>query len=214
VRELKAAPLGVVLETPLRRGRNTESALGNLFTDAFRASVKGADVAINNTDGGLRADLPAGPLTYGSLFEVFPFDNRLVTLRLTGRDLRRVVAKQLQRNQAPLGISGVRVDARCAGGVLDVGLRSASGRTIRDEQTLLVVTTDFLATGGDEILAPAMPAGGFALASPADDSPVARDVVAAWFRRHGGRLREEQFLDASHSRWGHAGPLPMDCRAR
>src|SRR6185369_8007387 len=100
VRELKAAPLGVVLETPLRRGRNTESALGNLFTDAFRASVKGADVAINNTDGGLRADLPAGPLTYGSLYEVFPFDNRIVTLTLTGRQLRTVVAAHLQRSRA------------------------------------------------------------------------------------------------------------------
>ena len=37
------------------------------------------------------ADLPAGPLTYGSLFEVFPFDNKLVPVPLTGAQLRRLV---------------------------------------------------------------------------------------------------------------------------
>ena len=52
-------PLGVVLETPIRAALiGTESPLGNLFTDAMLAAVPGADVAINNTRGGLRADLP------------------------------------------------------------------------------------------------------------------------------------------------------------
>ena len=55
------------------------------MTDALLAAVPGADIAINNSGGGLRADLPAGPLTYGSVFEVMPFDNLLVRLRLTGR---------------------------------------------------------------------------------------------------------------------------------
>ena len=50
-------PLGVVLETPIRAALiGTESPLGNLFTDAMLAAVPGADVAINNTRGGLRAD--------------------------------------------------------------------------------------------------------------------------------------------------------------
>ena len=210
VRALKATSLGVLIETPLRRGQSSESALGNLFTDAFRASVKGADVAINNTDGGLRADLPAGPLTYGSLYEVFPFDNRIVKLTLTGRQSRAVIATQLQSSRAALGISGLQVDARCTGRGLDVVLRGSSGRTIRDAQTLVVATTDFLATGGDGIFAPVMPAEGFALA---DDTPLARDVVAEWLRRRGGRLQEAQLVDPSHRRWMHTGALPMDCRA-
>ena len=47
-----------------------------------------ADVVINNTDGGLRVDLPAGPLTYGRLFDVFPFNNQLVELatRMKGNE--------------------------------------------------------------------------------------------------------------------------------
>ena len=78
-----------MLETPIRR-LVPASPLGNLVTDAYLAAVPGADVALNNSGGGLRADLPAGPLTYGSVFEVMPFDNLLVSLRLTGRQLRQV----------------------------------------------------------------------------------------------------------------------------
>jgi 5'-nucleotidase len=65
VRALKARPLDVTLDTPVRR-LTPESPLSNLFTDALLASMPGADVALHNASGGLRADLPAGPLTYSS----------------------------------------------------------------------------------------------------------------------------------------------------
>ena len=83
VRALQATPLGIVLGETLRRTGDPESPLGNLFADAFRDAMPGADVALNsNSRGGLRADLPAGALTFGRLYEAFPFDNRLVTLTL------------------------------------------------------------------------------------------------------------------------------------
>ena len=89
VRALQAATLGVILDTPILRARDAESPLGNLFADAQRERT-GADVAINNNvRGGLRADLPQGPLTLGRLYDAFPFDNRLVTVTLTGAELGR-----------------------------------------------------------------------------------------------------------------------------
>ena len=97
----KRMPLGVQLPAPIRRTGSSDSPLGNLFADAYRAGAPGADVAINNTSGGLRADLPAGPLTYGGVFEVMPFDNLLVTLRLTGRALRQVFAASVGQVEAP-----------------------------------------------------------------------------------------------------------------
>jgi 5'-nucleotidase len=45
----------------------------------------GATLAVVNA-GGLRADLLAGPLTYGALYEMFPFENYVVVLDLTGRE--------------------------------------------------------------------------------------------------------------------------------
>ena len=66
VRAMQATPLRAVLDTPMRREAGLESPLGNLFADALLESSAGADLAVtNNRIGGLRADLPAGPLTFG-----------------------------------------------------------------------------------------------------------------------------------------------------
>ena len=192
-------PIGVTLETPIRVAPiGTESPLGNLFTDAMRAALPGVDIALNNTRGGLRADLPRGALTYGQLYETFPFDNQLVRLELTGAELARVFETQVREGRAPPGIAGVRVAASCAGGGLSLTMTLASGRTVRPGDRLSVVTTDFLATGGDRILTPVMPPGGF----PLDESlPLVRDVVVDWLEDRGGRLRADQFIDNARPRW-------------
>jgi 5'-nucleotidase len=206
----KARPLGVQVETAIRRGSAPESPLGNLFADAFRQSVPGADVALNNTFGGLRSDLRPGPLTYGALYEVFPFDNRLFRITLTGRELKRVAAVQLTRQRLPAGISGFRVVARCAGGELDVTLLRPDGTPIRDDERLAVATTDFIATGGDAILTPVMPRQGFAVPERA---PLARDAVAAQLEKRGGSIRSADLVDTRHPRWTVPGGLPLTCGA-
>jgi 5'-nucleotidase len=205
---LKASPLGVVLETPVARAPRPDSPLGNLFVDALRESVPGADAAVYNVRGGIRADLPAGQLTYGEVFAMIPFDNRIAMLHLTGAELEGVVARQLQAETPRMGISGLRVTAQCADGAVAVSLERPSGRRVTDDERLVVVTTDFLAFGGNEILTPVMPPGGFPVAA---DAPIARDLIAGWFRKRGGRLRAEQFVDAPNSRWTYPGELPMRC---
>jgi 5'-nucleotidase len=210
VEAMKAMPLGVTLATPVRRA-GRESPLGNLFTDALLGSVPDADVAMNNTFGGLRADLPAGPLTYGSLYEVFPFDNRIVILDLSGRELRQVLTAQLLGNGGLVGVSGIRVTAACAGTTLGVTLTRPSGAALRDDEVVRVVTTDFLATGGDRIFAPIMPPQGFTYS---DDEPVARDLVADWLRRRGGTIREGELVDLERPRWSYPGSLPVRCSRR
>jgi 5'-nucleotidase len=209
-RELKARPLGVVLETPVRRQRGNESPLGNLVTDALRSSVAGADVALHNISGGLRADLPPGPLTYGSVFEVMPFDNRVVQLRVTGRDLRRMFAAQLQRGTI-VGISGIRVVGECAGDTLRVALHRPSGALVSDDERLVAVTIDFLATAGDGLLAPLVPMPDFTIP---DNAPQSREVVVEYLTRRGGRLNEEQLIDNRNPRWTFPASLPVTCRAR
>jgi 2',3'-cyclic-nucleotide 2'-phosphodiesterase (5'-nucleotidase family) len=198
VNALRAMPLGVTLDTSVARGNDAESPLGNLLTDAFRESVAGADLAINNTFGGIRADLPRGPLTYGSVYNTFPFDNRLVTLRLTGADVRRVFAAAIRGGDRAPGISGLRVRARCTGGGLDVSMVRAGGAIIQDTDALVVVTTDFLALGGDGVFRPIMPPQGFAL-DP--DAPLAREVLVAWLKRRGGRLSGSDLVDTKNPRW-------------
>jgi len=208
VSSIKARPIGMLLETPVRRVGTVESPLGNLFTDAMRLSVPGADVSLHNTSGGLRADLPQGPLIYGSVFEVMPFDNKVVTLRLTGRQLRTVFATQLQKSRRVVGVSGIRVRAGCSGSALDVAMLRPSGAPITDDEALRVVASDFLALGGDDLLTPVTPPEGFPIA---DDAPLARDVLAEYLRRRGGRLREEQLVDLQNPRITYPGSLPVTC---
>ena len=205
----KKTPLGVTLASPVRRAGSTDSPLGNLFADAYRAGMPGADVSINNTSGGLRADLPAGPLTYGAVFEVMPFDNRLVAFHLTGAELRTVLANQISRNAALLGISGVHARVTCERGAVNVGMVRPNGAPIADTERLLIATSDFLATGGDNIFAPVTPRDGFEIVR---DIGLVRDVVVDSLKQRGGTLREEQLVSTTNPRWTIPGKAPVICR--
>jgi len=93
--------LGVDLGQAIPRTQKAESPLGNLIADLMRAARPDADVALT-TSGAVRADLPAGPLTYGRLFETLPFDNRVAMVPLTGGDLAGLIAHNLARRGAVL----------------------------------------------------------------------------------------------------------------
>ena len=189
----REASLGILLETPLARNRDgLESPLGNLYADALLAAVPGADVAIGlgARRGGLRADLPAGALTRGPLYDVFPFDNRVVTLPLTGAQLRQVLARVVVRSRRGIpSVSGIRVRVTCEGARPDVEIVRASGALVDPAETLIVATTDFFATRarfGPDSMPP-----GPTLAS----APLVRDAAAGWLAARGGRLRAADLAD-------------------
>ena len=193
----REASLGIVLETPLARNRDgLESPLGNLFADAFLAAVPGADVAIGMgaRRGGLRADLPAGTLTRGPLYDVFPFDNRVVALSLTGAQLRQVLAGEVARRRRGIpSVSGVRVRVTCEGNRSEVEIVRSSGATIDPAETLIVATTDFFATRARFSSRATPPER--ALAS----APLVRDAAAGWLTARGGQLRAADLAD--QPRW-------------
>ena len=209
---IKNQPLGVFVETPFTRGnQQDETAIADLITDGMLASVPRANLAIGN-GGSLRADVPAGPLTYGAVYEVYPFDNRLVTFTATGEQLTRIVAYNLQRTAPPtelLPIAGFRVDATCEGNMLRVTLTRSSGMPIGPQDRLTVTTSDFIAGGGDGVLAPAGPLGAF---TSVEGAPLLRESVVAWLRSRGGRLSENQFVSPEHRRWSYPAPRPVTCQ--
>ena len=204
VRALQATPLGVAAEGSIRRVLDGESPLGNLFADAMRAEVPHADVALtmSNVPGGLRADLHGGPLTFGELYDVFPFDNQMVTLRLSGAALYDVVSQEIHRaRRGALGISGIRVRAACSPTGLHVDILRDSGPRIAAEDSLVVVTTEMLASGA--AFAQLGPLGGFASSYTA---PVVREVVSDWVEQHAGPLSEREFSNPADRRWDAPDP--------
>ena len=68
-----------------RAVRTAETNLGDLCADAYRV-VLGADVAFVN-GGGVRADIPAGDITYGQILSVHPFGNMACLMEVSGQQI-------------------------------------------------------------------------------------------------------------------------------
>jgi len=205
--EIKSEKLGVLLETPITRAGQPSSAIGHLFTDIV-LDATGGDVVIHNVVGGIRADLPQGDLTYGSVYEMYPFDNVVVRLNLTGAEMRQIVKREVFKTRRRAGFSGMRAFVSCDNNELDVSMTRQDGSTIDDDDVLEVLTTDFLATGGDNILTPIIPTEGF----PIDTSqPLVREVIADWLRKRGGKLSVDTFSDAGDPKWNIAASVTAAC---
>ena len=203
----KAEKVGVFLETEMTLRQQPESVLGNLFTDAILES-NDADISIHNVYGGIRAELPQGEVTYGSLFRVFPFDNRISIIELSGLDVRKIIANQVHNYRRRAGFSGMRVFASCDDRQISIQMIKSDGSEIEDADTLRVVANDFLLLGGDDILTPVTPEGGFAIPN---GTPFVRDTLVEWFKRRGGSMNAAEFRDPENLRWNLPDPLPSDC---
>ncbi|HVJ17367.1 MAG TPA: 5'-nucleotidase, partial [Polyangiaceae bacterium] len=151
----RAQSLGPQVKGLLTPEHDVESALGNLFADVTLEAVPGADVAVLN-GGSLRAAIPEGPLTYGALYEAMPFDNRLASIRLQAKDLIHVLEHHLAHDHHGIvSIAGLSLEARCERGSLQVRLRRHNGKLLGPNEVLTVATSDYLATGGDQLFTPA-----------------------------------------------------------
>ena len=196
-RELKFEKLGVYLETPITRAGRSNSALGHLFTEVVLDAV-GGDVVIHNVVGGIRADLPQGDLVYGSVYEMYPFDNMVVQLDLTGAELRQIMEREVFRPDRRAGLAGLHIVAACEDATLNVTMTRADGSEIEDHEMLEVMTTDFLASGGDDVLTPVTPEDGFPIEN---DTLMVREAIADWMRQRGGSLSAATFSDAENPNW-------------
>jgi 5'-nucleotidase len=197
--DLRTQPLGVTLPVPITRAGPVESPLGDLAADLMRAAQPRADVAFIN-GGSLRADLPAGPLTYGALYEAFPFDDALALVPLDASGLSSVLAANLRSGFGILSLSGVRARAACAGSELRVRLFREDGAELAPSTPLLAVTNGYLASGGDGLLP-----GNARVAE--GDVPV-RDALAAVLRARGGEVRSTV---PTPRRFEYPGSRPVKC---
>lgn len=207
-REVRARRVGFRAETAVRTRYRDESALTNLVADMMRAATPGADVALMNA-GGVRVDLPAGDLDYGTLYSVLPFDNRLVTVRMRGSALREFLAHNAEGDSGTVAVSGLRVVGACEGARVAVRLLRPNGRPVGDAETLTVATNDYMALGSLErrVLAPLTDE---AIAA----SPVLRDAVGEQLARvRATRGEDARWFDAARPRMALPMARPVRCGA-
>lgn len=129
-----------------RRGE----ALGNLIADAQRAAAPGTDFALMNS-GGVRRDLYPGAVTYNDLFELQPFANNVVLVRLNGEQLKDVMEKLVAGARPGGFVSGllIRYDPQRKNGERILQLQRSDGSPILPQENYLLALTDYLQGGGD-----------------------------------------------------------------
>ena len=129
---------------------DVESTLGNFFCDAVIYETKKLlgkdssmlDVAIFNK-GGLRNSLPKGNITIGNIFELMPFDNEVVLLKLSGSQFKDMCYKIVEKGGIPIG--GMRLTMK---GTTPTDI-TINEKSFDESKDYWVVTSDYLANGGD-----------------------------------------------------------------
>ena len=148
------ADMGKVLaysEQSLEKGL-PEGLLGNFVADACllianRLYIPGDGQKIDFlflNNGGLRSSLPKGNITKGNVFELMPFENELVVLKLNGRVVKNIFNFIASKEGAP--VAGLRFTIKD---------KEAFNIIINNEEfdstkTYKVATSDYLANGGDQ----------------------------------------------------------------
>lgn len=125
-----------------------ETPLGNWLADMVK-EAGGAEVGIINS-GGIRAELPAGPVTVGRVFEILPFENYVVSFEAPGREIAELVQTTVERlhkrQSGTMQVAGIQFTAK--DGRL-VGPIQINGKNLDPAKTYRVAAIDYL-LGGSE----------------------------------------------------------------
>lgn len=125
--------------------REGESPLGNLIADITRHAT-GADFAIQNA-GGVRAGFEEGPITVWDVYRALPYDNRLLTLEMSGEqvgELANDISRRLGRSSF-CQVSGMSFTIG-SGRALDI---LVAGEPLDADRTYKLGVIDYLSEGGD-----------------------------------------------------------------
>jgi 5'-nucleotidase len=185
-------PAGAVTQTLSRIPNQAgESVLGDIIADAQLAATSnardgGAVIAVTNP-GGIRADIAhkdGGKVSFADLFASQPFRNQLVTLTLTGRQLKDMLEQQWLDPKRPRilqvsnGFSYAWDAAKPFGERVLADRMTLDGTPIDPAASYRVTVNDYLAGGGD----------GFTVAKQGSARQVGvydADALYAFFRANG-----------------------------
>lgn len=129
-----------------------ESKLTNLLADilaeqATKISGETVDLAFINF-GGIRLPmLPEGPISRGKIYELSPFDNKIVLLKMTGLQLNKLLASVAASGGWPVS-RGLRME------IVDrkPGQTTVNGKAVIENEIYTVALPDYIANGGDDLI--------------------------------------------------------------
>lgn len=149
--ELTMNTVLVINEEPLTRGI-PESPLGNLIADLLleRALIEMPDsirplICLINI-GGLRVDLPQGPITVGKVFELMPFENEIDIIKLSPEKVNEMLEYLKEVGGQPIAGFSLAQSVGKNGRMIDLDKNEFD-----PNEFIYVVTSDYLAEGGDKM---------------------------------------------------------------
>ena len=126
-----------------------ESNLSNLVADLTleTARKKGfsPDMCLLNF-GGLRTSLPKGNITVGKIYELMPFENEVVVVTISAQQFDSLIHYIIEVGGQP--VSGIKIIVNKD---KTYQLFDAQGNPWVKKDTYTIVTTDYLAQGGDHM---------------------------------------------------------------
>ncbi|WP_136709526.1 5'-nucleotidase C-terminal domain-containing protein [Agromyces sp. H66] len=185
-RAVRSDPAGA---SSFPENRGGESTLGNFVADVqlWALNVDGTrsvDITFMNP-GGLRADLASGEVTYAEAAGVQPFANTLVSMDLTGAQIKQVLEEQWQPGKSrpflKLGVNDAFTYTYDPAAALGSHITQMwlNGTPIDPNATYSVGVNSFLASGGDNFST--LDEG----ANKADSGKIDLESMVDWFDAFG-----------------------------
>ena len=158
--------------------RQPESEISNLLSDILVWASKDygekPDFGVYNI-GGIRAALSKGPVTYGDINDIAPFENKIAFVTLTGEKVTELFQQIAKRGGE--GVShGVELVITKDGQLLSARL---NGKEIDPKGKYRAVTIDYLAQGNDGMSAFK---DGTNLVSPQNELDNSRFIIMNYFK--------------------------------
>ena len=130
------------------------TAVGNMMADAvyemanpiFQKRTGYPFNAVLLNYGGIRSALNKGNITTRTAYELMPFENEVVVVELSGKQMRSLFEYLKGGSAHP--IAGMEVQLSATGDLLRTQVQ---GQDIDDNETYFVATSDYLKNGGDHM---------------------------------------------------------------
>jgi 2',3'-cyclic-nucleotide 2'-phosphodiesterase (5'-nucleotidase family) len=167
-------------KTAITRDARHESAMGDWVTDIMRESTLGVDFAMIN-GGALRADIDAGKITYGEVYDTLIFGDTLVVSKLSGYEVRQALEQGVSGKYKLVQVSGLKFtfdyDMPPFKRIKDKVINTRTGNPLAPDKIYSVVINNYMASGGDGF--------GVLRTNPKTKTDqVLRDLVMDWIKAH------------------------------
>ncbi len=134
-------------EETLQRGNKEENVLGNFVADCLKQKAN-ADITIFN-DGSLRSVWFPGEILVENVWNMFPFENTIVSFEMTGAEVKRMMTVLQAGKKAFYHTSGLMQNVTIEPSTL-VSVQNYNYTQIDDGKTYIVASNDFMLGGGDD----------------------------------------------------------------